>query len=159
MHRIANRLSAEPNSEGANVAQEEEDEVHYEIVMTTFRGISMKIAANRSSVMLLGQYKAHCDEFRVPMQLNRSERKVIRPCNFISLQTSYTYAFYLPIYFYDAHILRFATNYLYTIFASIVVNILVHDARPCTLCYALCSGHVRFILPFFNLIPPLPIPP
>ena len=81
MHRIANRLSAEPNSEGANVAQEEEDEVHYEIVMTTFRGISMKIAANRSSVMLLGQYKAHCDEFRVPMQLNRSERKVIRGLN------------------------------------------------------------------------------
>ena len=42
-----------------------------------FRGIIMDTAANRSSVMSHSQYKAYCEEFHVPMQLNRSEKKTI----------------------------------------------------------------------------------
>ena len=40
---------------------------------TNFRGIIMNTAANRYSVMSFDQYKAYCDEFKVLMELNRSD--------------------------------------------------------------------------------------
>ena len=45
---------------------------------TNFIGIHIATCENRSSVMSLSQYKAYCEEFNVPCQIDRTQTKPIR---------------------------------------------------------------------------------